>query len=269
MLSETSQPGETTERPGPRHAAAPGDDVAGEDVRAATGRSPESVVLVERERATRPREWLGRALFEAALIVLSILGAYAVSEWRDARVLRQRSATVLASIRQEVEANLAGMKEANQYNYGVLQRLTDAVAAGATTIPPSVHPRGMFQMPPLVSTAWESAHTSDVATEIPFELMLRLGATYQFQARYERRMETFLAMMYQSAMIQVGNGVELPTAPAQFRGILRDHVGIGGGLEQRYVETLRDWDVGDASAVAAAPAQPAGSLPSAPAPSNP
>jgi hypothetical protein len=158
------------------------------------------------------------------------------------------------------------MKEANQYNYGVLQRLSDAVAAGATTIPPSVHPRGMFRMPPLLSTAWDSARGTDAATEIPFELMLRLGATYQFQVRYERRMETFLAMMYQSAMVQAGNGVELPHAPAQFRGILSDHVGIGRTLEREYAATLENWDTRDTSSNAATPAA---TLPGAPPPSNP
>ena len=51
------------------------------------------------------RRWLVRALFESALIILSIIAALAVNEWRDTRELQSQVRQGRAAFAQEIQAN--------------------------------------------------------------------------------------------------------------------------------------------------------------------
>jgi hypothetical protein len=60
----------------------------------------------------RSRAWIGRAAFEASLIVLGLVGALIADEWRDTRERDARVRSVLASIRSELEADRKELAQA-------------------------------------------------------------------------------------------------------------------------------------------------------------
>jgi hypothetical protein len=63
-------------------------------------------------RGARSRAWIGRAAFEAALIVFGLVGALLIDEWRDTRERNERVRAALASIDAELEANRAALQSA-------------------------------------------------------------------------------------------------------------------------------------------------------------
>lgn len=69
-----------------------------------------------RRARPRPSTWLAgtssRLLLESALIVLSVLIGFALSEWRAGRVDRERAAAALENFRREINENLAELEPA-------------------------------------------------------------------------------------------------------------------------------------------------------------
>jgi hypothetical protein len=79
--------------------------------------------------AAGSRAWIGRAAFEAALIVLGLVGALLVDEWRDNRERNARVSAALSSIRAELEANRKAIAAAIA-NQNVISRLREAAKTG-------------------------------------------------------------------------------------------------------------------------------------------
>ena len=78
----------------------------------------------------RSREWIGRAVFEAALIVFGLVGALLIDEWRDTRARNERLRAALASIRAELEANRAVLGSAIANHETVIARLKESGKTG-------------------------------------------------------------------------------------------------------------------------------------------
>src|SRR5215212_3946826 len=59
------------------------------------------------------RRWLVRALFESALIMVSIVVALAVTEWRDQRQLHAEARGARIAFAREIEANAKALVAEN------------------------------------------------------------------------------------------------------------------------------------------------------------
>ena len=70
------------------------------------------------------REWILRALAESTIIVVSIILALAVDEWRDDRHNHELAAQSLMIFEQEIRQNLGRVDDAAPYHAG----LRDVVA---------------------------------------------------------------------------------------------------------------------------------------------
>jgi hypothetical protein len=187
------------------------------------------------ERPERRREWLYRALLEATLIVLGVLGGLAVNEWQAARDRRDRAAAAMTAIRSELQSNLEALREVHDYNRGVVQKLRELGKANATSIPPSVHPRGFMARPELVSVAWDSAQAQGVLIDVPMELVVKVGRGYESQRRFVDSTAHLLDMLYE--FILQPREQALPR-PGLFGDILNDYVGREGGVMRQYEEAL-------------------------------
>jgi Tfp pilus assembly protein PilE len=80
--------------------------------------------------APRWHAWLPKALFEAALIVLSVLLALAVDEWREDRQRAERAEVALRSIRAELQENLQSVERARANHLAMRDSLQTYAARG-------------------------------------------------------------------------------------------------------------------------------------------
>lgn len=130
--------------------------------------------------------WLPRVLFESALIVVSILVALGLDEWRQNR---QNAAVIrhaLSSFLSEVQQNKIRVEDATPFNQGlrlVLNRhyvdddieSVDEFVSMVETYSPVV----------LQSTAWETALATGSLAKMDYNLVSALSLTYSLQNRYQ------------------------------------------------------------------------------------
>lgn len=131
-----------------------------------------------------------RLLFESALIVLSILLALAVAEWRDARRERAQVATALDAIARELADNRQAVTRELPYHQEVrgalaaLVRDPEAVAATArgqrADWGSEVAPEGL-RAPALRSTAWETAQAQGILLAMDYDVAYLVAGVYGIQ----------------------------------------------------------------------------------------
>ena len=131
----------------------------------------------------RWRAWLPKALFEAALIVLSVLLALVVNEWRERRQQAKRAEIALQSIQSELRENLENVKRARA-NHLAMQESVRSYTSRGQVPPPPVYLGGIFNPALVSSSAWESAREAGVTSNVPYGLVLELSWVYAEQARY-------------------------------------------------------------------------------------
>lgn len=130
--------------------------------------------------------WLPQVLFESALIVVSILVALALDEWRQNR---QNAAVIrhaLTSFLSEVQQNKVRVEDATPFNQGLrlvlnrhyidddIQSVDEFVSMVETYVPVV-----------LQSTAWETALATGSLAKMDYNLVSALSLTYSLQNRYQ------------------------------------------------------------------------------------
>jgi type II secretory pathway pseudopilin PulG len=193
------------------------------------------MAAAESARTSGWRAWMGRAVFESALIVFGILAGLAVNEWQAGRDRAARASDVLSTIRSEVESNLKLLDEANAYNAEIVAKLRALVAAKSKTIPPGTYPHGLMSKPQLVSAAWTSAQTAGVLNDLPIETVLLLGRAYESQRDYLNEMSTLLNNLYAGALQGQANS---DLDPDRIDGVLSDFAAHGRSVANRYRAAL-------------------------------
>lgn len=134
------------------------------------------------------RRWLLRALFESALIVLSILLALAVNEWRDGRQMDQRVREARSAFAAEVGANrgaLASEQGGLPYHRRLWQRykgLGEIQQPTADDLRPlyAEFPSGV-NMVRLHDAVWRSLAGSDVTRRLDQRELFLLAEVYRQQ----------------------------------------------------------------------------------------
>lgn len=181
-----------------------------------------------------------RGAFEATLILIGLLGAFALDEWQDARSRAARVETLLTAIRAELEANLARHAEASAFNVEVAERIFTEGTKGAEFVPDSFYPNGLFRSPSLTSAAWTTAQSDAVFSELPLEKALMLARVYERQRIYVDDFNTLANNMYASILASDNDVFRADAlgAPLRIGGILRDYARRGAQLVDLYREAL-------------------------------
>ena len=120
----------------------------------------------------RSHNWIGRAAFEAALIVLGLVGALLLDEWRDDRATTRRVETALASIRNELDTNRRMLLKYIADNEEIMGRLQEANTTGRPYEGPVMR---NFQ---ISAVAWAAARDAGITNEIDHEVLMALGRAY-------------------------------------------------------------------------------------------
>jgi hypothetical protein len=158
------------------------------------------------------RRWLVRALFESALIILSIIAALAVNEWRDQRELESHVRRARVAFAQEIQANsgtLLDEKTGLPYHRRLWKRYQELGAKPVITVDDlrplyEEFPHGI-NMLRLRDAVWRSLSGSDLLRRLDQHDLFLLAEIY----RQQEEIDDFNRAMY-NAWRQVDSEAESP-----------------------------------------------------------
>lgn len=141
------------------------------------------------------RRWLPRVFFESFLIVLSILAALAVNDWRETHERRQRIADARQAFANEISANrdLAGQKDYLPYHRH-LQSTYNKVRNENGIDPGTIFELGVHPTP-LRDAAWRSFSSSGIMADFAPADVLILSDIYRAQEALERMNSGFISAL--------------------------------------------------------------------------
>lgn len=150
--------------------------------------------------SSRLRRQLERLAVETFSVVLGIILALAANAWHDRRAHDAQAIEALESIRGEVAANRASLREALPYHRAMLDSL---VALIARTHGPRV-PGGQraianwsgIHPPRLLEDAWQTARSTDALQYLPYDVVLAASRTYAVQQRIAEVNRAFFGAVY-------------------------------------------------------------------------
>lgn len=130
-----------------------------------------------------------RLVLESALIVLSVLLGFALSEWRARQAERERAAVALENFRQEINENLAEMERVYPMHVRFVERLAGAIESGADEWETgfdafaALMPEGGIGSHSMREAAWETAVSTGALRLLDYEAATLLSETYLVQAK--------------------------------------------------------------------------------------
>jgi hypothetical protein len=127
--------------------------------------------------------WLLRITVESFFIVLSILAAFAVENWRDTNNNQLLAVRSLQIFEREIRQNLAAIEDAAPYHSGILNVVTQARVDSTQRVDVRSVMEGL-QLTPLRNAAWQTALGTGVLTHIDVETVWALSLTYSRQQRF-------------------------------------------------------------------------------------
>ena len=134
----------------------------------------------------RLREKLPEILLEAASVVVAVLLAFAVDEWRDARAKREVAERAQRSILSELRANRDELGRTHAANAAHLKDL-EATLEKLEAEPHAKDAQVQlgFNVAELSDAAWETARTTQAAQLMSFDWVVDIARVYETQALYK------------------------------------------------------------------------------------
>lgn len=130
--------------------------------------------------------WLPQVLIESALIVISILVALGLDEWRQKREDAETAQQALSNFISEVRQNQARVDDSAPFNKGLLDVLKRRYeGSGIDTVEEFVIMVESYTPLVLQSTAWETALATGSLAKMEYNLVSALSLTYSLQNRYQ------------------------------------------------------------------------------------
>ena len=131
--------------------------------------------------------WLPRVLFESMLIILSILVALGLDEWRDDRQKAENIDQALVNFIGEIQQNKARVEDAAPFNQGLRHVLNRRQQVKAIeSVATFINIIESYNPVVLRSTAWETAIATGALAEMDYDLVSALSLTYSLQNRYQQ-----------------------------------------------------------------------------------
>lgn len=129
--------------------------------------------------------WLPRVLFESALIVLSILVALGLDEWRENREDEETVQLALSNFVREIQQNQASVEDSAPFNQGLRSVLRNRYHTNDIgSVDEFVNMVESYAPAVLQSTAWETALATGSLAKMEYDLVSALSLTYSLQNRY-------------------------------------------------------------------------------------
>ena len=179
-------------------------------------------------RRPRSREWIGRAVFESGLIVLGLVGALLIDEWRDTRQRNERVQNALESVAAELHANRAALDKAVADNEQLIATLRQSEKTGV------IYEGPILRRPSLSSVAWDAVRDGGTTSDVPHPVLMSLGRAYSAQASYISELGVFSTYLY-----TYQGPRSFREMPGALAGWLSDLTGRARSVRQRIDEALK------------------------------
>ena len=179
------------------------------------------------QHTPKRREWLARAAFEGGLIALSLVGALALNEWKEARDRQARVREALAAMRLELQANSDEIQRAIADGEDIIGKITQA------TNEERRYGGRLLARAQLVSAAWDSSRAAGITSDLPFPLLMALGRAYTLQADYQNLMGSFYNTLLSGTLGDVRANPQLMAA------LLNEMNGAAGRVAREYQRALK------------------------------
>ena len=135
-------------------------------------------------------------MFESMLIVVSILFALYLDEWRDDRQDAENIEDALAYFVSEIQQNRARVEDAAPFNQGLRHVLSRRQEVRAIeSVATFVNIFESYNPVVLQSTAWETAIATGALAKMDYQLVSALSLTYSLQNRYQQVSQNGMAEM--------------------------------------------------------------------------
>ena len=135
-------------------------------------------------------------MFESMLIVVSILFALYLDEWRDDRQDAENIEDALAYFVSEIQQNRARVEDAAPFNQGLRHVLSRRQEVRAIeSVATFVNIFESYNPVVLQSTAWETAIATGALAKMDYKLVSALSLTYSLQNRYQQVSQNGMAEM--------------------------------------------------------------------------
>jgi hypothetical protein len=152
------------------------------------------------------RSTVGTFFGELALIVIGVLLALSVDEWRQARARQVAGEEALQSVRVELASNRDLAVESRDYHVGRMEYATDKLRSGQP-LAMSDFPDGFINPARCLDAAWETARESGELKAVNRELHRTIAVAYAHQDRYEEQIRSVSALIYQQLHEDGRNGM--------------------------------------------------------------
>ena len=178
---------------------------------------------------------LPEILIEALFLLVAVVLAFAVEEWREERELDRIAAEARSAIVEELKHNHDELLESRQDITDAIARLETALAAESPTL---TGVTSNFEIALLSTAAWRSAQSMEAARRMDHTWMLTVARAYEFQALYEQAQ---WAALDANMTFTAANG-EAARADAARRALARIRflAAMGRGLEGDYDDILAE-----------------------------
>jgi hypothetical protein len=194
---------------------------------------------VKAHALARLRERWPEILIEAGSVLLAVLLAFAVDEWRDARAKRELADRAQRSIMSELRANrdeLRGTYAANAKQLQRLQRTLDRFDVDPD--PKHGEVELSFFAAQLSDAAWETSRTTQAVQLLPFEWVVEMARVYQSQALYNSAQLDMLQRT-RAAVAEFPSSRRPADIVAPLRSQLETFQSLGRQLLHGYDEALK------------------------------
>ena len=129
---------------------------------------------------------LPKLLFESLLILLSVLAAFGVNEYRDRQADRRNAELVVQNFRHEVEQNLAALEDGYRRETEFARQLSAVdvarqPTASAVDLVARALPPGGLRLPVLSDAAWETSLATNGLHLVDYGTVSLLSQTYLLQ----------------------------------------------------------------------------------------
>jgi hypothetical protein len=141
-----------------------------------------------------------------SLIVIGVLLALSVDEWRHSRARDRAAEAAIQSIRAELVANRELAQTAMEYHQDRIGHIRQALESG-TPLQPGDFPRGFTNPARFLGAAWDTARESGDLTAVDRDLHRTIAGAHATQARYEKQAEIVSQIIYQQLHAEGTAGV--------------------------------------------------------------
>ncbi len=169
----------------------------------------------------RKPAWLGEVIVQSIAIVISILLALWVDQWKQNRAAHELAIVSLSNFLTEIQQNEARIDDILPYHRGIRTMVDGLVKSHAakseTDFENEVGIDGL-RPPNLLETAWQTALATGALTHLDYETVSVLSLTYTTQDRFREDSRTGIQSVMQAANNGGGDaGAALRTADNYLR----------------------------------------------------